>query len=171
MQTQKKTKNGGMGGVMNEGELEVGVMGQQVNVEDVVALAPNEIVEEQVWVGEDVIKAFTANVDRIEMDLERTILMIEKQINVVLVTIIPKRDNANEDVELHAHIDGGDILKFTYYYNLLPHLSFQVERMGGVFFCQSCDCNTFLKCGPQTFTSPSFSMWEGGWGIFLGLSL
>jgi hypothetical protein len=36
-------------------------------------------------------------------------------------------------VEPHAHIDGVDILNFIYY-NLLPHPSFQVERMGGVFF-------------------------------------
>jgi hypothetical protein len=51
MQTQKKAKTGGadgMGGVMNEGDLEAGVMGQQMNVEDVVALAPSEIIEEQV---------------------------------------------------------------------------------------------------------------------------
>jgi len=31
------------------------------------------------------------------------------------------------------HIDGGDILNFTYYYNLSPHPSFQVEKMGGIF--------------------------------------
>ncbi len=55
-----------------------------------VTLAPNEIVEEQVWAGEDVVKAFVANVDRIEMDLERTILMIEEQENVILITIMPK---------------------------------------------------------------------------------
>jgi hypothetical protein len=34
--------------------------------------------------------------------------------------------NTNEDVEPRAQIDGGDILNF--------HSSFQVERMGGVFF-------------------------------------
>jgi hypothetical protein len=49
-------------------------MGQQAGVEDVVALAPNGIVEKQMQVGEDVAKAY---VDRIEMDLEITILMIE----------------------------------------------------------------------------------------------
>jgi len=32
---------------MNERDLEARVMGQQANVEDVVALAPNEIVEKQ----------------------------------------------------------------------------------------------------------------------------
>jgi hypothetical protein len=80
MQTQKKTKNGGingMGGVMNEKDLRAWVMGQQVNVEDVVALALNEIVDEQVWLGEDIAKAYVADVDRIEMNLERTILMIK----------------------------------------------------------------------------------------------
>jgi hypothetical protein len=43
-----------------------------------------------------------------------------------------EQKNANEDIEPYGHIDGGDILNFTYY-NLLPHPSFQVERMGGVF--------------------------------------
>ncbi len=84
-----------------------------------VTLAPNEIVEEQVWAGEDVVEAFVANVDRIEMDLERTILMVEEQENVVLITIVPKWENENEDVEPHGHIDGNDILNFMYYYNLL----------------------------------------------------
>jgi hypothetical protein len=42
--------------------------------------------------------------------------------------------------------------------------------MGGDFFVNIC-CNTFINCGPQTFVSLSFSMWEGGWGIFLGLIL
>jgi hypothetical protein len=89
------------------------------------------------------------------MDLERTILMIEEQENVILITIMPKWENENEDVEPHTHIDGNDILNFTYYYNLLPHPSSQVERMGGVFFCQICDCNTLFKCGFETFASPS----------------
>ncbi len=43
-----------------------------------------------------------------------------------------EKENTNEDVELHAQIDEGDILHF--FYNLLPHPSSQVERMGGVFF-------------------------------------
>jgi len=75
---------------MNERDLEARVMGQQSNVEDVVTLAPNEIVKEQVWAGEDVAETFVANVDRIEMDLERTILMIEEQENVILIIIVPK---------------------------------------------------------------------------------
>jgi hypothetical protein len=42
-----------------------------------------------------------------------------------------EEENTNEDVELHAQIDGDDILNFLY--NLLPHASCQVERMGRVF--------------------------------------
>jgi hypothetical protein len=37
-----------------------------------------------------------------------------------------KQENVNEDVEFHAHIDGGDILNFTY--NNLK------ERWVGFFF-------------------------------------
>jgi hypothetical protein len=40
-------------------------------------LVPNEIVDEQMQIGEAVVEAFTIDVDRIEMDLEITILMIE----------------------------------------------------------------------------------------------
>jgi len=43
-----------------------------------------------------------------------------------------EEENTNEDIELHAQIDGGDILNF--FYNLLPHPFFQAEKMGGVFF-------------------------------------
>jgi len=43
-----------------------------------------------------------------------------------------EKENTNEDVEPHAQIDGGDVWNF--FYNLLPHPSFQVERMGGVCF-------------------------------------
>ncbi len=61
---------------MNEGNLEARVMGQQASVEDVVALAPNGIVEEQVQAKEDIAKESTIDADRFEMDLEITILMI-----------------------------------------------------------------------------------------------
>jgi hypothetical protein len=43
------------------------------------------------------------------MDLERTILMAEEQKNVVLVVPLQEQENVNEDGELHAHIDEGDI--------------------------------------------------------------
>jgi hypothetical protein len=58
---------------MNEGDLEARVMGQQVQmgVEDVVALVQNEIVEEQMQVGENIGETFVTNVDRIEVDLEK----------------------------------------------------------------------------------------------------
>jgi hypothetical protein len=59
--------------------------------------------------------------------------MIERQKNAVLI-LVSKEENTNEDVGPHAQIDGSDILNF--FYNLLPHPSFQVERMGGVFCCQ-----------------------------------
>jgi hypothetical protein len=49
----------------------------------------------------------------------------------------------NEHVVLHADIDEGEILNFTYYNSLLRPSS-QVERMGGVFFGQFFGCNTFI---------------------------
>jgi hypothetical protein len=57
----------------------------------------------------DVGEAFKRNANQIEIDLEIIILMIKDQENVVLIAPLPKQNNANEDVELHAHIDGGDI--------------------------------------------------------------
>jgi hypothetical protein len=63
----------GMRNAMNEGNLEARVMGQQVQmgVEDVVALVRNEIVEEQMQVGENIGETSAADVDRIEVDLEK----------------------------------------------------------------------------------------------------
>jgi hypothetical protein len=135
MQTQKKVNIGGVDQQvsakakdgMNERDLELIVMGQQTGVEDVaLRLAPSEIVE--------------------EVDLEKTISMIKKQENVIHVALVLKQKNANEVVEPHAHIDGGDILNFSYY-NLLSHPSSQAERMGGIFLGQICDYNTFFHCG------------------------
>jgi hypothetical protein len=57
--------------------------------------------------------------------------MIERQENVIPILVL-EEENTIEDIELHAQIDGGDILNFLY--NLLPHPSSQVEKMGGVFF-------------------------------------
>jgi len=59
-------------------------------------------------VGEDVGETSKGDVDQIEMDLERTILMIEDQEKVVFIVPLSKQEIANEYVELHAHIDGGD---------------------------------------------------------------
>jgi hypothetical protein len=47
--------------------------------------------------------------------------MIKEHENVVRVVVL-EQENANEDFEPHAHIDGANILNFTYY-NLLPHPS------------------------------------------------
>jgi hypothetical protein len=63
--------------------------------------------------------------------LEKNILIIERQEDVVPSPML-EEENANEDVEPHAQIDGGGILNL--FYNLLPHPSSQVERMGGIFF-------------------------------------
>ncbi len=94
---------------MNERHLEVGVIGQQASVENVVPLVPSEIVEEeQMEASENVGETFKGNADQIEMDLERTILMIEDQEKLVFTNPLSEQENANEDVELHAHIDGGD---------------------------------------------------------------
>ncbi len=81
-----------------------------MNVENVVPLVASEIVEEEeTESGEDVRKTSKGNVDQIEMDLKGTILMIEDQENIIPTTPLLKQENANEDVEHHAHIDRNDI--------------------------------------------------------------
>jgi hypothetical protein len=89
---------------------------------DVVPFVPSEIVEEeQVEMGEDVGLTSKGDVNQIEMDLEKIILMIKEQENVIFIAplleqenvifIAPllEQENANEDVQPHAHIDGSDI--------------------------------------------------------------
>ncbi len=44
-----------------------------------VALVPNEIVDEQTQVGENIGETSIIDVNRIEVDLEKIILMIEEQ--------------------------------------------------------------------------------------------
>jgi len=61
-----------------------------------------------VEVGENVGKTCKKNSDKIEMDLEITILIVEEHENVVFVPLL-EQENANEDGEIHAHIDGSDI--------------------------------------------------------------
>jgi uncharacterized protein YwlG (UPF0340 family) len=120
-----------------------------MSVEDVVPLVPSEIVEEeQVEAGEDIGETSKGNANKIEIDLEIIILMIEDHENVVPIAPLSEQKNANEDVELHAHIDGGDIAIELHLLQLLSQPSSQMERMGGVFFCQICHCNIFLDCGP-----------------------
>jgi hypothetical protein len=57
-----------------------------------------------------------------------------------------EEENTNEDVELHAQIDIGDILNL--FYNLLFDPSSQVERMGGIFLVNFFGCNTFVNSTP-----------------------
>ncbi len=59
--------------------------------------------------SENIRETSKGNVNEIEIDLKKIILMIEDQENAVIVVPLPEQENANEDVELHAHIDGGDI--------------------------------------------------------------
>jgi hypothetical protein len=90
MQTWKKAMNAtayqqvladvvdGMRGVMNDKHLEVRVMGQQTNVENVVPLVASGIVEEEeMQASENVEGTFNGDDDQIEMDIERTMLMIK----------------------------------------------------------------------------------------------
>lgn len=67
-----------------------------------IALAPSDIVEEQVQVGENIGEASMADVDKIVVNLEKTILMIEEQENVVPIPML-EQENANEVVEPHEH--------------------------------------------------------------------
>jgi hypothetical protein len=60
--------------------------------------------------SENIRETSKGDVDEIEIDLKKIILMIEDQENTVLIIPLPEQENANEDVEPHAHIDGGDIM-------------------------------------------------------------
>ncbi len=93
----------------------------------------------------DIGEAFVANADIIKIDLEKTILMIERQKDVVPLLIL-EEENTNEDVEPHVQIDGSDILNL--FYNLLPHPSSQMERMGAIFFYQLFCYNTCVNFIP-----------------------
>jgi hypothetical protein len=55
----------------------------------VVALVPNEIVEEQVQVGEDIRETSMIDVDKIEV--EKIILMIEEQENVIFTPVFKQK--------------------------------------------------------------------------------
>ncbi len=54
-----------------------------------VALVPNEIVEEQVQVGEDIRETSMIDVDKIEV--EKIILMIEEQENVIFTPVFKQK--------------------------------------------------------------------------------
>jgi hypothetical protein len=65
-----------------------------VSVENVVPLVASEIVEkEKVQASEDVGETSEGYVDQVEMDLERTILMIEGQENLIFVTPLSEQEN------------------------------------------------------------------------------
>jgi hypothetical protein len=67
---------GGIGGFMEEGDAEVGVIGQQMK--DVVALAPIGNIEAEMQTNVDVNETSTiVNVNKIEAKLQKTIDMIE----------------------------------------------------------------------------------------------
>jgi hypothetical protein len=67
------------------------------------------------------------------MDLERTILMI-KDLNIIDLGIpLLEQENANEDVEPHAHIDGGDI-KTSLIIIITPPILSSGEDGRGFFF-------------------------------------
>jgi hypothetical protein len=119
-----------------------------MNVENVVRFVASEIVEkEEVRVGEDVGETFNGDVDQVEMDLEKTIFMI-KDLNIIDLGIpLLEQENANEDVELHAHIDGGDKKTSLIIIITPPIFSSGEDGRGVFFFCQICDCNTFFNYG------------------------
>ncbi len=64
----------------SEGDLEANVVGQEMQVltKDVVALAAPEIIQEQVQVGGDVGEASIVDVNKIDANLKKTILMTKK---------------------------------------------------------------------------------------------
>jgi hypothetical protein len=111
MHIQMKTRNGakdqqagakfvgGIGGVMEERDVKVRVIGQQTK--DVIALAPNGNIEEAVQANVEVGETYaTTDVNIIEVELQRIIGMIEDQ-----EIIAHGQENANVDVDLHAQID------------------------------------------------------------------
>lgn len=59
-------------------------------------------------------ETFAANVNRIKVGLQKSIDMIGEQ-EIVAPSVMLDQENANGDVELHAEINRGDILNFTYH--------------------------------------------------------
>ncbi len=82
-------------------------------------------------VGVDVGETFMTNVSRIDVELQKMINMIKEQ-GIVTHSAMLEQDN----VQPHIEIYGGEILNFISY-NYLPHLSSQVEKMGGVFLVKN----------------------------------
>jgi uncharacterized protein (DUF1786 family) len=80
-----------MGGAMNEEDLETRLMKQQVqvDVEDVGALTLNENIEKQMQVGVDVGETSTTYVNKIEVEFQKIIDMIEEQ-EIVVPSAMPE---------------------------------------------------------------------------------
>jgi hypothetical protein len=136
-----------------------------VNVQDVIALARSEIIEEQVQVGEDIGETSMTNVDRIVMNLEKTILMIEEEKNVIPIPM-PEQENANEVIIIYSPpflstppiLSSGEdrwgfFVKFVITIpsiivvpKLLPHFPFPCEKVGGGFFFSKSLGNTSRLC-------------------------
>jgi hypothetical protein len=93
----------------------------------VVVLALNGNVEERVQASVDVGETSTTYVNKIKVELQKPIDMIEEQ-DIMALSAILEQNN----VQRHVEIDGGDTLNFTSS-NYLPHPSSQVKRMGGIF--------------------------------------
>ncbi len=92
---------------MEEGDVKVRVIGQQT--EDAIALASNGNIEEGMQANVEVGKTSTTlDVSRIEIELQRTIDMIEDQEIVAL-------QQENDNVDPHVQIDGSEMLYLTYY--------------------------------------------------------
>ncbi len=154
----------GIRGVMKEKDVKVGVIGQQAK--DVVALAPNGNIEEEMQTNVEVGEIFTIiNVSRIEVELQKTIDIIEDQEIVAL-----GQENANGDVELRVQIDGGDIM-YLIIINCHTH-PLQLRGWVGFLFVKFVitilSLLVILKPLP---TPPSFSMDKVGGAFFFVLNL
>jgi hypothetical protein len=97
-------------------DLERGVIGQQTQhgVENVFALTPNGNIEEQMQAGVDVKETCAIDVNKIEVELQNTIDMINEQ-KIVIFIAMSKQENAIGDVKPHVDIDASDILNLIYY--------------------------------------------------------
>jgi CRISPR/Cas system-associated endoribonuclease Cas2 len=85
----------------------------------VATLASNGNVEERVQASVDVGETSTIDVNKIKVELQKLIDMIEEQ-----EIVVPNATLEQNNVQPHVEIDGGDTLNFIFS-NYLPHPSFQ----------------------------------------------
>ncbi len=78
------------------------------------ALILNGNIEEQMQVGVDVKETCAIDVSKIEVELQNTIDMIDKQ-KIVIPNAMSEQKNVNKDVEPHVEIDASAILNLIYY--------------------------------------------------------